>query len=181
MSKRKSEVRFQFERGGDTQHTYPQAQVWAHFQVLWNQVRSTQNFSCWTSQTTKIPNICLESHWWFDICCEFPTRSLSFQVFAQQINIFHSYSSECLHAWFWLCFWKIHFASLLQNCAPKFFLSTQHFLRYESFIVFTNVENYLPPFFSFSQSPQRLKLLGSHFSLWTSLCAVCLQRCQTGI
>ena len=108
-------------------------------------------------------------------------RSLSFQVFAQQINIFHWYSSECLHAWFWLCFWKIHFVSLLQNCAPKFFHSTQHFLRHESLIVFTNVKNYLPPFFSFSQSPQRLKLLGRQFSLWTSLCAVCLQRCQTGI
>ena len=71
MSKRKSEVRFQVERGGDTQHTYPQAQIWAHSQVLWIQAQSTQNFSCWTSQTTKIPNICLESHWWFDNCCEF--------------------------------------------------------------------------------------------------------------
>ena len=108
-------------------------------------------------------------------------RTLSFQVFAQQINMFHWYSLKCLHAWFWFCFWKIHFASLLQNCAPKFFHSTQHFLRHESLIVFTNVENYLPSFFSFSQSPQILKLLGSQFSLWTSLCAVCLQRCQTGI
>ena len=89
--------------------------------------------------------------------------SLSFQVFAQQINTLQWYSLKCLHAWFWFCFWKIHFASLLQNCVPKFFHSTQHFLRHESLIVFTKVENYLPPFFSFSQSPQILKLLGSHF------------------
>ena len=92
-------------------------------------------------------------------------ESLSFQVFAQQINILQRYSLNCLHAWFWFCFSNIHVASLLQNCVPKFFHSTQHFLRRESLIVFTNVENYLPPFFSFSQSPQILKLLGSQLSL----------------
>ena len=44
MSKRKFEVRFQFEREGDTLHTYPQVQSWAHCQVSSIQAQSTQTF-----------------------------------------------------------------------------------------------------------------------------------------
>ena len=55
--------------------------------------------------------------WFFDVMI----RSLSFHVFAQQINMYHWFLLKCLQAWFWFCFWKKPLCKFVEKLCSEVF------------------------------------------------------------